>query len=138
MLRRYRSFTWSHSDELELHVLWQLWQRLGHSENGADNVHSGVALLPQAVEAVHGQSDVALVAGQQHVLDDGGMGLVADLEHGVSGHKAEAGPGRLEVVDRLAHVTFRCEEERFQTFIVVFDRLSLADFHQTLEQFGVA
>jgi hypothetical protein len=56
-----------------------------------------------------------------HCSNERWVGLIADLEDVILRDKVESGPCGLEVVDRLTHITFGGEDERGETFIIVFD-----------------
>ena len=75
------------------------------------DVDRAIALVPKLVELVHRAVNVALEARSNHGLDDNGVGLVADFEYVVPRYESEPGPGRLQVVDGLTHITFRGEDE---------------------------
>jgi hypothetical protein len=154
----------THPDKLEFDKLAQAVHALGDPKQGDDNIDGRVPRRPQLVEGVHGRVDFAPHARRQEFFNLDGVGLVAHFEDFVGADKVEAGPGRLEVVDGLAHVAFRGKDESRQPFLVVLDlraaghgarggcsamhslpwifrvthAFDLADFEQALEQLFVA
>jgi hypothetical protein len=52
------------------------------------------------------------------------MGLITDLEYVVLRYESKSGVGRLEVIDRLTHVSFGGKDQCSQTVVIVFDLLS--------------
>lgn len=158
----------THSDKLEFDKLAQAVHALGDPEQGHDNIDGRVPRRPQVVEGLHRRVDFPPHARGQEFLNLDGVRLVAHFEDFVGADKVEAGPGRLEVVDGLAHVAFRGKDESRQPFLVVLDlraaggglrgsahalcrgswvgggnetkthAFNLADFEQALEQLFVA
>lgn len=128
----------AHPDELQLCVFWQVVHALHDTEDGHDNVDGRVSLVPEGMDCLEGRVDISLRALQDHVAEDDGVGLVADLEDVVVRNEAESTPRALEVVDGLSHVSLSREDERRKSLVVVLDSLRLANLLQALEHLGVA
>ena len=85
------------------------------AEQCPDDVHGAIALVRQRLDC-----DVRVVnraASAQRQRGGGGerVRLVTDFEHVLLIHQAEAAERRLQVVERLAHVAVRCEDDGLQT-----------------------
>lgn len=124
----------THPDVLQLRVLWQLLHPLHHPENGRDNVHGRVSLLPQPVDPRERLVDLGLLAVLDHGPDEHRVRLVADLEDVVLRDEAEAGPCGLEVVDCLTHVALGGEYQRGEALVVRFDLISARRTRMTLNE----
>jgi hypothetical protein len=103
---------------------YSLIESLHHPEQRHHDIHSTVPLPPQFRELVHRTFNIGFVARLDDRLDEHRMRLVADFEDRLGGDEAEAARGALEVVDRLPHVAFGCEDEGCEAVIVVFDLTS--------------
>lgn len=108
-------------NELQFCVLRHLIRRLHDPEDRHHDVHCAIPLVPQFLEFLHGNVNVAPLASLQYILNDDWVRLVANFEHVLRRDKPEPRPGRLEVVDGLPHVSFSREDERCEALIVVFD-----------------
>ncbi len=98
-----------------------LIERLHDAKYGYNDIHGTVTFVPELLKFYSGIFDVAFGACADHALDDDGMGLVAHFEDIVARDEIETGPCRLEVVNRLPHVTFRCEYEGCKAIVVVLN-----------------
>ena len=63
------------------------------------------------------------------------MRLITDFEDVVSRYESEPRPGGLKVVDSLSHITFRSEDERRQTLIVVFHLEKTCSLSRRMDEF---
>lgn len=124
-------------DELQLSVLTQCRNGLGDLEHGANNVVARVSQIPQLPQRVKRRIHVSLKTCLEHGLDLDGVWGVYDLEYIVSRHHTETGMCRLQVVDRLSHITFRTKHQRGQTLVIVLDLLGLDDLQQPLDHLRI-
>lgn len=85
---------------------------LDHPKHRRHNVDRRVAVLPQRIQLLQRSIHIALGAATEHLLDDDRVRLVAHLEDVFGRDDAEARVGRLEVVERLAHVALGRKDER--------------------------
>ena len=78
-----------------------------------------VKLLVEAQHEVAGLVAAAVHAVLEHLADEHRVRLVADFEDVLERDGAKAGEGRLQVVERLAHVALGGEDERLEALHVV-------------------
>lgn len=126
------------ADKLQAGMFTERRDGLGDAEHGTDDIVAGIAQSPQVVQGVQGGVDFPLPAGLDHGLHLDRVGRVHDAEDVVAAHEAEAGPGRLQVVDGLAHVALGAEDEGGQAVVGVLDALGVDDLEQALHHLGVA
>jgi hypothetical protein len=132
-----QSGTATHPDELELGVLAQRVDCLCDAEHGADDVMARVAQVPELAQRHHGVVDALLVAALYHGLHFDRMWAVDDFEDVVAVDEAEAGVGRLQVVDCLSHVAFGGEDERCEAVVGILYILGFADLQDAAHDLGV-
>lgn len=102
--RRSSPWSWTHLDELQFQVLGHL-VGLTDPEDVPDDVLRRVAQCPQLLHNLVGLVNVPIHAVSQHAFHHQGVGLVAHLKHILAVDVAEAGVGRLQVVQRLGRKT---------------------------------
>lgn len=130
-------------DKLQLGVLAQRRNRLGDLEHGTNNIMTRVPQVPQLPEAIQRCVHVPLVARLEHGLHLDRVRTIHHLEHVIPRHEPEARVRRLQVVDRLPHVSLGAEHQRRQPVVRVLDFLGLDDLQKPLDdlrvrQLGVA
>lgn len=95
--------------------------RLDHTEDGHYDIYGAVALIPQIPQTVQRIIYLLRLALLHHLLDDNGMGLIANFEDVVWRDEVEPRIGRLQIVDGLSHVTFRCEDQGGDTLVRIWN-----------------
>ena len=89
------------------------------------------------INFIAGFLEVSAEAALNHSIDEIWMGLIADFEHIFFGYDAEAAVGCLKVVESVSHISFSCEDEGFEAFIIVLDFLHSHDFFESVTNFFV-
>jgi hypothetical protein len=95
--------------------------RLDHTEDGHYDIYSAVPLIPQIPQTVQRVIYLLRLALLHHLLDHNGMGLIANFEDVVWRDKVEPRICRLQIIDGLSHVTFRCEDQGGDTLVRIWD-----------------
>lgn len=90
-------------------------------------------MVPQLVELLHGTINIPLQACTNDCLNDDWVRLIADFENILPRYEAETGMRRLEVVDRLSHISFRREDERGQAVVIVLNLFQRALYVSVLD-----
>lgn len=130
-------------DKLQLRVLAQRRDRLGHLEHGADDIMARVPQVPQLPQPVQRRVHVALVARLQHRLHLDRVRAIHHFEHVIAAHEPESGMCGLQVVDRLPHVALGTKHQGGEAVVRVLDFFGFDDLQQPLDnlrvrQLGVA
>lgn len=124
-------------DKLELGVLAQRRNRLCDLEHGADNIVTRIPQVPQLPQPVQSRIDITLVAGLEHRLHLDRVRAIHHFKDILPAHEAEAGVCRLQVVNRLPHVSLGAEDQRGQAVVVVLDFFGLDDLQQAFDDLRV-
>lgn len=124
-------------DKLELSMLAQRRDRLGDLEHGRNDIMTGIPKIPQLPQAVQRRINITLVARLEHRLHLDRVRAIHHLEYIISAHEPEARVRRLQVIDRLPHVTFGAEDQSRKAVVAVLDFFGFDDLQQPLDDLRV-
>ncbi|KAI7091873.1 hypothetical protein KC356_g287 [Hortaea werneckii] len=119
-----------------LTVLGERGKSLGNFEHGADDVVSTNS-IPKLLQAIQSLIDLLLLTALDHSLDFDRVRAVDHAEDIVATDEAKSSESRLQVVDRLPHVSLRTEDKRGNTIIAVLNVLCFANLIYPLHQLSV-